>query len=116
MAATHSLIEHTAELIDYDSYVREPDGSMLPQSSARSSILHMLRLLEVEPGMRVLEVGTGSGYTSALLGRIVGDHGTVTSLDVAHILWPAPRASTPSTAHATWRYTLRTTSAAGTRV
>jgi protein-L-isoaspartate(D-aspartate) O-methyltransferase len=36
--------------------------------------------------MRVLEVGTGSGYTSALLGQIVGEHGTVTSLDVAHHL------------------------------
>ncbi|MGB8994091.1 MAG: methyltransferase domain-containing protein [Pseudonocardiaceae bacterium] len=42
-----------------------------------------VRLLEVAPGMRVLEVGAGSGYTGALLGRIVGEHGTVISLDVA---------------------------------
>ncbi|MGB8996365.1 MAG: methyltransferase domain-containing protein [Pseudonocardiaceae bacterium] len=83
MTATHPLIARAADLIDYDSYVLEPDGSMLPQSSARSIILRMLRLLEVAPGMRVLEVGAGSGYTGALLGRIVGEHGAVISLDVA---------------------------------
>jgi protein-L-isoaspartate(D-aspartate) O-methyltransferase len=86
MTASHPLVAQAADLIDYNSYVLEPDGSMLPQSSARSSILCMLRLLEVEPGMRVLEVGTGSGYTSTLLGRIVGERGTVTFLDLAHHL------------------------------
>ncbi|MBV9010790.1 MAG: methyltransferase domain-containing protein [Pseudonocardiales bacterium] len=86
MTASYPLVAQAADLIDYDSYVLEPDGSMLPQSSARSGILRMLRLLEVEPGMRVLEVGAGSGYTSALLGQIVGERGTVTSLDVAHHL------------------------------
>lgn len=42
----------------------------------------MCRLLDVEPGMRVLEVGTGSGYSGALLGRLTGPTGRVTSLDV----------------------------------
>lgn len=32
--------------------------------------------------MRVLEIGSGSGYTGALLSRIVGEHGKVISLDV----------------------------------
>ncbi len=83
MNTTDDIVAEAADLIDYDSYVLEPDGSMLPQSSARSIILRMLRLLEIAPGMRVLEVGAGSGYTGALLGRIVGEHGTVISLDVA---------------------------------
>ncbi|MGH3930568.1 MAG: protein-L-isoaspartate O-methyltransferase family protein [Pseudonocardiaceae bacterium] len=76
------LVAEAAELIDYDGYVWEPDGGMLPQSSAPRSILCIVRLLELEPGMRVLEVGTGSGYTGALLARLVGQQGSVISLDI----------------------------------
>ncbi|MGQ0718260.1 MAG: protein-L-isoaspartate O-methyltransferase family protein [Pseudonocardiales bacterium] len=83
MSITDDLVTEAADLIDYDSYVLQPDGSMLPQSSAQASIMGILRLLELEPGMRVLEVGAGSGYTGALLGRIVGEQGTVISLDIA---------------------------------
>src|SRR5690606_15664952 len=36
----------------------------------------------VQPGDRVLEVGTGSGYTTAVLAALVGDSGRVTSMDV----------------------------------
>jgi protein-L-isoaspartate(D-aspartate) O-methyltransferase len=32
----------------------------------------MLRLLDVQPGHRVLEVGTGSGYSTALLAHLDG--------------------------------------------
>ena len=42
----------------------------------------MLRLLGVQPGMRVLEVGIGSGYSTALLAHLVGPTGKVVSLDV----------------------------------
>lgn len=31
-----------------------------------------LLALDVQPGMRVLEIGTGSGYTAAVLGRLAG--------------------------------------------
>ena len=37
-----------------------------------------LLALDVQPGMRVLEIGTGSGYTAAVLGRLAG---RVISLD-----------------------------------
>ncbi|MGH3802627.1 MAG: protein-L-isoaspartate O-methyltransferase family protein [Pseudonocardiaceae bacterium] len=83
MTITDDIVAEAADLIDYDSYVLQPDGSRLPQSSAQTSILSILRLLKLEPGMRVLEVGAGSGYTGALLGRIVGEQGTVVSLDIA---------------------------------
>ena len=76
------LITEAAAALDYDSYVQQPDGSLLTQSSARDTVVHMCRMLELGPGLRVLEVGTGSGYTSALLGRIVGEQGNVVSLDV----------------------------------
>lgn len=40
-----------------------------------------LAALNPQPGDRVLEIGTGTGYTAALLAWLVGDGGTVTTLD-----------------------------------
>jgi protein-L-isoaspartate(D-aspartate) O-methyltransferase len=37
----------------------------------------MLRLLDVRPGQRILDVGAGSGWTTALLGHLVGPTGLV---------------------------------------
>ena len=42
----------------------------------------MLDQLDVQPGHRVLEIGVGSGYNAALLGYLVGENGTVVSVDV----------------------------------
>jgi protein-L-isoaspartate(D-aspartate) O-methyltransferase len=40
-------------------------------------VARMLALLELGPGDRVLDVGTGSGYHAALLGRLAGEVWTV---------------------------------------
>ena len=42
----------------------------------------MLRLLAVEPGMRVLDVGAGSGWTTALLAHLTGPTGSVLGLEI----------------------------------
>jgi protein-L-isoaspartate(D-aspartate) O-methyltransferase len=42
----------------------------------------MLRLLEVEPGQRVLDVGAGSGWTTALLAHLVGPDGEVVGVEL----------------------------------
>jgi len=76
------LITDAAAALDYESYVQQPDGSLLTQGTAQDTILDMCRMLELQPGLRVLEIDTGGGYTSALLGRIVGERGSVVSLDV----------------------------------
>ncbi len=60
------------------------DGSGVPISSSSAPVIMgvMLEMLEIEPGQRVLEVGAGTGYNAALMGHLVGDEGSVTSIDI----------------------------------
>ncbi len=46
-------------------------------NSQPSTVGDMLELLDAQPGQRVLDLGSGSGWTTALLGVIVGDEGHV---------------------------------------
>ncbi|HZU15602.1 MAG TPA: methyltransferase domain-containing protein, partial [Candidatus Dormibacteraeota bacterium] len=54
----------------------------IAQTSAPEVIQAMLELLDPCPGQRVLEVGTGSGYSAALLAHLLGPQGRLVSLDV----------------------------------
>jgi len=51
-------------------------------NSQPSTVFNMLELLEVEPGHRVLDVGCGSGWTTALLGVLVGEAGEVHGVEL----------------------------------
>jgi protein-L-isoaspartate O-methyltransferase len=72
-----------------------PDAvaSGLPTSSATlpGLVVRMLRHARVCPGSQVLDVGTGSGYSTALLARRFGDS-AITSIDVDPYLTGAARA------------------------
>ncbi|HMR47982.1 MAG TPA: protein-L-isoaspartate O-methyltransferase [Arachnia sp.] len=46
-------------------------------NSQPSTVRDMLWLLDVPPGARVLDVGAGSGWTTALLAQLVGPQGVV---------------------------------------
>ncbi len=46
------------------------------------TVADMLRLLDVQPGDRVLDVGSGSGWTTALLAHLVGPEGRVDGVEI----------------------------------
>lgn len=51
-------------------------------SSQPRTVVAMLRLLDVRAGQRVLDVGAGSGWTTALLARLVGSSGAVVGVEL----------------------------------
>ena len=51
-------------------------------NSQPRTVAAMLRLLEVRPGDRVLDVGAGSGWTTALLAHLTGPTGSVRGVEV----------------------------------
>jgi protein-L-isoaspartate O-methyltransferase len=59
----------------------EPAGNLTSSSTYPSLVMRMFRHLGVEDDSAVLDVGTGSGYSCALLTRRLGE-GQVTSIDV----------------------------------
>jgi protein-L-isoaspartate(D-aspartate) O-methyltransferase len=67
-----------------DVIVTQVNAAGVPTSSSSQPQLMaaMLERLRVEPGMRILEVGTGTGWNAALLRSLVGPSGEVVSVEV----------------------------------
>lgn len=51
-------------------------------NSQPRTVANMLRLLDVHEAMGVLDVGSGSGWTTGLLAHLVGERGTVRGLEI----------------------------------
>lgn len=51
-------------------------------NSQPTTVRHLLGLLEASPGHRVLDVGCGSGWTTALLAHLVGPTGSVLGVEI----------------------------------
>lgn len=50
-------------------------------NSQPSTVAFMLDLLDVQPGQKVLDIGSGSGWTTALLAHLVGEAGQVIGVE-----------------------------------
>jgi protein-L-isoaspartate(D-aspartate) O-methyltransferase len=61
---------------------RDADGQPISSSSQPAIMAIMLDQLALAPGLRVLEIGAGTGYNAALMRHIVGADGTVVSVDI----------------------------------
>ena len=57
-------------------------GLSISSSSAPNIMAIMLEQLDVRAGMRVLEIGAGTGYNAALLAHLAGEGGEVVSVDI----------------------------------
>jgi predicted methyltransferase len=70
------------ENVDYRAVVAGPDRSEADrQTDQRRSPALLLAFTGVRPGMRVLDMGAGGGYSTELLARAVGSGGTVYAHD-----------------------------------
>lgn len=68
-----------------DQVMRHVDdaGELLPSSNSQPSyVLWLLHLLNLEPGQAVLEIGSGSGWLAAIMGRLVGSSGRVVGIEL----------------------------------
>lgn len=66
------------------------DGTAISSSTKPDLIVHMLETLDVRDGHRVLAVGTGTGYTTALLTHRLGER-NVYSVDIEETFVEAAR-------------------------
>lgn len=80
--------EDTAIVIKSDA-----DGLPVSASTQPAMMAVMLEQLGLTVGHRVLEIGTGTGYNAALIAEIVGDSGSVVTMDVEPDLVDQARAS-----------------------
>ncbi len=71
-----------SEDVDYRAIVASPDRSEADrQTDQRRNPELLLAFTGVRPGMRVLDMGAGGGYSTELLARAVGSSGTVYAQD-----------------------------------
>jgi protein-L-isoaspartate(D-aspartate) O-methyltransferase len=67
-----------------EAFVIKTGENGLPVSSSSQPAIMaiMLEQLEIAPGHRVLEIGTGTGYNAALMRHLVGPEGSVVTVDI----------------------------------
>ena len=79
-----NLEQHAATLYSDRALVLfgDDDNDVPSTISQPSFVLRMLDMLQLEPGQNVFELGAGSGWNAALIGRLVGPEGSVYSLEL----------------------------------
>jgi protein-L-isoaspartate(D-aspartate) O-methyltransferase len=77
--------------------IQSINGRVVSSSSQPTIMAIMLEQLQLQPGHRVLEIGSGTGYNAALMAHIVGATGEVVTIDIDEDIVNAARAHLTST-------------------
>ena len=67
---------------DQPVFIRWDAETPISSSTQPRMMAIMIEQLGLEPGSRVLEIGAGTGYNAAILAHIVGESGSVISVDI----------------------------------
>ena len=70
---------------------QDSEGKWMSSSSQPAIMAIMLEQLGLEPGHKVLEIGTGPGYNAALMAHIVGETGQVVTVEIEEDLVQSAR-------------------------
>lgn len=76
-AGRHQSLVHRFE--DADAWAKRFDD---PDRDAWQKPGEVVRLMQIESGMRIADIGAGTGYFLPWLSRAVGEHGSVVGLDI----------------------------------
>ncbi len=75
--------DELSEIYSDQALITKISGPFPSSSTSQPHLIAgMLEHLKLEPGMRVLEIGTGTGYNTALLAEILGTTGKVSSVEL----------------------------------
>lgn len=75
-------VARAVRAVPREHYTAHPRLGAVPQATAQPAIERDLRRADVRPGQTVLEIGTGTGLTGALLAELTGGSGHVVSVDI----------------------------------
>ena len=81
----HLFVPRVVIVIAYSDqpvFIRWDAGIPISSSSQPRMMAIMIEQLGLEPGLRVLEIGAGTGYNAAILAQIVGESGSVITVDI----------------------------------
>jgi protein-L-isoaspartate(D-aspartate) O-methyltransferase len=86
VAAAFAAVDRAEFLRPRDRLDADLDGPIAighgQTNSQPRTVRAMLELLDVQAGQKVLDVGSGSGWTTALLARLVGPSGSVLGVEL----------------------------------
>ena len=87
LAASGALAQGANKAPDYEAIVASPDRSDADrQTDLRRQPAKMLAFTGARPGMQVLDMGAGAGYSTELLARAVGPDGKVYAQESAAVM------------------------------